>query len=60
VIEPEIPKDIEIGEVSEPPAPCEHVWVYHDDEYGSLADGGSYAVYRCGKCGQFDYSPLPD
>jgi hypothetical protein len=39
---------------------CEHVWKYEDDEYGSLAGGGSYAIYRCKKCGKRDYVPLPD
>lgn len=57
---PDLPKDVEIGAVSEPHVPCEHVWVYHSDDYGSLASGGSYAVYKCGRCGHFDYSPLPD
>ena len=43
------------------PEPCPpHDWKYEDDEYGSLASGGSYAVYRCTKCGGVDYAQLPD
>ena len=38
----------------------EHEWVYEDDEYGSLADGGSYEVYRCATCGRRSYAQLPD
>lgn len=38
----------------------EHEWVYEDDEYGSLADGGSYEVYRCSVCGKTKYVQLPD
>lgn len=38
----------------------EHDWVYVDDEYGSLADGGSYEIYKCKKCAQISYSQLPD
>jgi hypothetical protein len=42
------------------PEPCEHDWEYEDDEYGSLADGGSYEIYRCRRCGERSYSQLPD
>lgn len=46
------------------PKPCTdgraHDYVYVDDEYGSLADGGSYEIYDCSICGQRLYSPLPD
>lgn len=38
----------------------EHDWVYQDDEYGSLADGGSYERYCCSVCGKISYSQLPD
>lgn len=38
----------------------EHDYEYIDDEYDSLANGGSYAVYRCRVCGRVAYSPLPD
>jgi hypothetical protein len=42
-------------------APFEvHDWKYEDDEYGSLASGGSYEVYRCSVCGKRSYSQLPD
>ena len=41
-------------------AKCEHDWKYEDDEYGSLASGGSYEIYRCTKCGKRDYVQLPD
>lgn len=37
-----------------------HTWVYKDDEYGSLADGGSYEIYVCVECGERSYSQLPD
>lgn len=41
-------------------APFEqHRWVYHDDEYDSLANGGSYAIYTC-ECGARSYSMLAD
>ena len=38
----------------------EHQWVYIDDEYDSLANGGSYEVYRCATCGMVSFSMLPD
>ena len=31
-----------------------------EDEYGSLAQGGSYERCRCVKCGKISYSELPD
>lgn len=37
-----------------------HDWVYEDDEYGSLADGGSCERYRCSRCGKISRSQLPD
>ena len=37
-----------------------HVWVYEDDEYGSLADGGSYEIHRCSVCGREKFVQLPD
>ncbi len=40
--------------------PDEHEYEYLDDEYGALADGGSYEVYICTKCGRKSYSPLAD
>lgn len=33
---------------------------YVADEYGSLAQGGSYEIYRCEQCGRHVYVPLPD
>ena len=51
------------SESESPPAPkqkCEHDWKYEDDEYGSLASGGSYEIYRCTKCGKKNYVQLPD
>ena len=38
----------------------EHEWEQEADEYGSLASGGSYEVYRCRVCGKVSYSQLPD
>jgi hypothetical protein len=37
-----------------------HNWQYEDDEYGGLAGGGDYEVYRCVKCGEVKYVELPD
>lgn len=37
-----------------------HNFVYHDDEYGSLGDGGSYEVYKCTICFKRKYYQLPD
>lgn len=39
---------------------CEHEWKYVDDEYDSLANGGSYEIYRCIHCRKKSYSMLPD
>ncbi len=38
----------------------EHTWEYLEDEYGSLADGGSYEVYECTTCHKRKYVQLPD
>lgn len=38
----------------------DHDYVYLRDEYGSLAEGGSYKVYRCNHCGRQYWVPLPD
>jgi hypothetical protein len=38
----------------------DHDWVQLDDEYGSLAQGGSYEVWECSVCGQRRYVQLPD
>jgi len=54
-----------------PPPPCDprkpsdqspvpHEYRYHDDEYGSLADGGSYEIYICIHCRRRAYVQLPD
>lgn len=39
---------------------CDHNYVYDDDEYGSLSDGGSYEIFICTKCKHKLYSQLPD
>lgn len=39
---------------------CIHEWEYQEDDYGSLADGGSYEQYCCKLCNQIHYSPLAD
>ena len=36
------------------------VWGAGEDEYGSLADGGSYERFKCGHCGNVIYVPLAD
>lgn len=41
-------------------SPIPHDYQYLTDEYGSLADGGSYEVYACTRCGRRAYSALPD
>lgn len=38
----------------------DHDWKYYDNEYGSLADGGSYEIYKCTRCPARTYVPLPD
>lgn len=39
---------------------CTGTEVYEDDEYGSLASGGSYERYRCDTCGHACRRQLPD
>lgn len=41
-------------------SPVPHRYVVVDEEYDSLANGGSYDVLRCTVCGRIAYSPLPD
>ena len=41
-------------------SPVPHDYEHVEDEYGSLADGGSYEKLRCRSCGRITYSPLPD
>lgn len=36
------------------------VWGPGEDEYGSLADGGSYERFKCGHCRNTIYVELPD
>lgn len=36
------------------------VWDNGEDEYGSLADGGSYERFKCGHCKKVIYVELPD
>lgn len=36
------------------------VWGRGEDEYGSLADGGSYERFECGHCRNTIYVELPD
>lgn len=43
--------------------PCKcgtNAYFKEDDEYGSLASGGSYEVCSCSNCGAKVYVPLPD
>lgn len=43
--------------------PCEcgtNAYYNAGDEYGSLADGGSYQMCDCSNCGKRVYVPLPD
>jgi hypothetical protein len=40
--------------------PHEHDWVYKDDEYDSLGNGGSYQIFECSTCGKSKYVQLPD
>lgn len=37
-----------------------HDYATVGEEYGSLADGGSYWVLRCRSCGRTAYEPMPD
>lgn len=41
-------------------SPWPHDYVYVDDEYGSLAEGGSYEIHKCTRCGRVTYFQLPD
>lgn len=41
-------------------SPVPHDYEVVDQEYGSLADGGSYDILECRVCGRTAYSPLPD
>jgi hypothetical protein len=41
-------------------SPAPHDYEAAGDDYGSLADGGSYERLRCRKCGRIAYSQLPD
>jgi hypothetical protein len=39
---------------------CDHTWVYVEDEYGSLGDGGSYEAYKCSNCNRKSYVQMAD
>jgi hypothetical protein len=39
---------------------CDHDWEHVGEEYDSLANGGSYDIYKCRKCGHRDYSMIAD
>lgn len=39
---------------------CKTELVYKDDEYGSLASGGSYEIWVCPSCGKTHYFELLD
>jgi hypothetical protein len=41
-------------------SPVPHAYEVVGEEYGSLADGGSYEVLRCHCCGRVAYSPMGD
>ena len=41
-------------------SPIPHAYDEIGEEYGSLADGGSYTVLQCAVCGRVAYSQLPD
>lgn len=41
-------------------APVPHSYELVGEEYGSLAEGGDYEVYRCRVCGRTAYSPMAD
>lgn len=41
-------------------SPVPHDYELIDEEYGSLADGGSYDVLKCRRCGRVAYSQMPD
>ena len=41
-------------------SPVPHDYEVTGDEDGSLADGGSYDVLTCRRCGRVAYSPVAD
>ena len=41
-------------------SPAPHDYEPDGDEYGSLAEGGSYERLRCRNCPRVAYRPLPD
>jgi hypothetical protein len=41
-------------------SPIPHEYRPDGEEYGSLADGGSYERLTCRRCGRTVYVPLPD
>ncbi len=41
-------------------SPVPHDYEAAGEDYGSLADGGSYERLRCRNCGRIAYSQLPD
>lgn len=41
-------------------SPEPHDYEVIGEEYGSLADGGSYEILKCKACGRIAYSQLPD
>ena len=41
-------------------SPWPHDYEEIGEEYGSLADGGSYTVFRCRRCRRKAFAPLPD
>lgn len=41
-------------------SPVRHDYEVVGDDYGSLADGGSYEQLRCRRCGRIAFSPLAD
>jgi hypothetical protein len=41
-------------------SPVPHEYEATGEDYGSLADGGSYDVLTCRVCGRVAYSALPD
>lgn len=41
-------------------SPVPHDYEHVGEEYGSLADGGSYDVLKCRNCDRVAYSQMPD
>jgi hypothetical protein len=41
-------------------SPVPHDYEVLGQEYGSLADGGSYDILKCRACGRTAYSPMAD